>query len=102
MICHNYISADTLKVNGIVFLTTIGHELLLVTGQAITYKIRNKAKPLFSVLVIYRRRGFEISIIHADNGFSYLKNDPRFEGVQINICSANELIPRIERSHRYI
>ena len=40
------ISADTLDVNDIVFLTTIGHELPFVAGQAITYETRNKAKPL--------------------------------------------------------
>ena len=96
------ISADTLDVNGIIFLTTIGHELPFVTGQAITYEIRDKAKTLLSVLAIYRRRGFKIGTIHADNGFSHLENDPRFEGVQFNICSANEHVARIERSHRHI
>ena len=38
----------------------------------------DKAKPLLSVFAIYRHRKFNISIIHADNGFSQLE----FQGLK--------------------
>ena len=75
------ISANTFKVNDMVFLTTIDYKLPFVTGQAITHETRDKAKTLLCVLVIDRRRGFKIDIIYVDNGFSHLENYPRFEGV---------------------
>mmetsp|Transcript_22638 Transcript_22638/g.31947 ORF Transcript_22638/g.31947 Transcript_22638/m.31947 type:complete len:125 (-) Transcript_22638:2614-2988(-) len=40
--------------------------------------------------------------VHCDNAFANMQNDLSFEGVFFNVCSANEHVPHIERSHRHI
>ena len=61
---------DGMKVNGLVFLTTISQHLYYRTAQFIPHQTtKNYKEALSSVIHCYNKAGFRVQRIHADNEF---------------------------------
>ena len=90
---------DICFINNVPFLATISRNIKLRTVDHV--KNTTDATILTSlrqVMHIYLYRGFNITHIHADNGFRGLVN--ALLPTVLNICSAGEHVPEIERANR--
>ena len=103
---HNvFLTADIVFVNGIPFFLTLSRKLdFTAVSHLSTRKISNVFKAFKSVYQFYRRRGFIITTVHADNEFAPLQeliNDMP-SGPTMNLAAANEHVPEIERRIRVV
>jgi hypothetical protein len=102
---HNVILCmDTIKINGLYFLTTISRNIMYCRVEWVesqTPKAYRSA--LNNVFRIYNRAGFQITTIHCDNEYqplmSELQND--FD-ISMNYASPQEHFTEAERNNRVI
>ena len=92
---------DTFYINKLPLLTTLSQHLNFATAQHILNRnVTTILDGLISVFKLYISRGFHITTVNGDNEFEPLREHLLSLGVQVNICSANEHVPRIERINR--
>ena len=98
------LSIDTMHVNGLIFLTSISHELYFRTAQPIPS--RNKKHYITcmkELLNIYRFGEFNIKTIHCDQEFKYILHEFAIENNINLICAPSQThVPRAERNIRTI
>jgi len=95
---------DGIKVNGLMFLTTISKNLFYRTAQYIESKsIGYYKQALKEIITIYNKAGFRITKIRGDNEFQPLK-DIMFDefGINMNFANPQEHVPEAERNNRVI
>ena len=87
-----------MKVTGIPFLMTISRHLKFGSAGKLDNMENITILKHFKVVVeVYAIRGFEVSIILADNQFESMRGAIADMGVLINIVSRDEHVPEIER-----
>ena len=94
---------DVVTVNGVRFFDTYSRDIKFSTVSEIEdAKIPTLVKLLKYIKCIYAARGFNIVSIAADNAFEPMKTDPDFVilNIALNVCSADEHEPFIERFNR--
>ena len=98
-------TTDIFFVNGTAFFITLSRNIDFTAIQYLTdRKITSIFKAFKEVYHYYRRRGFRITTIHADGEFAPLQvliNDMP-DGPVVNLASANEHVPEIERRIRVV
>ena len=97
------LDTDICFTNKLAFLGTFGQVIEFGTIQHIMN--RKKAtilNALYMVISMYEVRGFKIVSINADNEFECLREDLMAIGITLNVASAHEHVPRIERRFRVI
>mmetsp|Transcript_36183 Transcript_36183/g.51177 ORF Transcript_36183/g.51177 Transcript_36183/m.51177 type:complete len:412 (+) Transcript_36183:1053-2288(+) len=100
-----FMTADIFFVNGIPFFLTLSRKL---DFTAVTHLKNRNISSIFTafkpIYGFYRRRGFRITTVHADNEFGPLQeliNDMP-AGPSMNLASAREHVPEIERRIRVV
>ena len=95
---------DAMKVNGLVFLTTISRNIYYRTAQFIPRQTIDQYKiALTSVIQCYNKGGFRIGHIHADNEFRPLLAPLEDEfRIHINFANPQDHVPEAERNNRTI
>ena len=95
--------ADIFFVNTIPFFTSISRDIKFTTTENIPTRTAKQLVAAFKhVLAIYKKRGFHVENALMDGEFAPLKADILDMGVHLNITSANEHVPEIERRIRVI
>lgn len=94
---------DLMFVNGTPYLVTTSRNIRLGTVEVL--KNRNK-KTIFAALKkavdLYKKRGFKIVSVMADNEFEPLRADVTSLGPHLNVVANNEHVPEVERFIRTI
>ena len=87
-------------VDGLAFLGTISRNIRFVTIEHISSRhIKKHILPcLIRVRDLYRSRGFQLVMCHADDEFTSLRASLLALNVGINIAATNEHVPEIERA----
>jgi hypothetical protein len=95
---------DTMKINGISFLTTISRNIMYRTTEWIPNQTsKSYRSALDNVFRLYNLAGFNIKYIHCDNEYQSLMNElQEAYNVRMNYANAQEHVPEIERSIRVI
>ena len=96
---------DIFFVDGLAFIGTVARSLHFLTVENIKdHTILTHVFPyLKKVHTMYKARGFQITMTHADEEFTSLQH-PLLEpdNIQLNIAATNAHIPEIERAIRNI
>jgi hypothetical protein len=102
---HNVtLCMDTIKINGVYFLTTISRSIMYRTFEWVESQTpKSYRSALNNVFRIYNRAGFKIKTIHCDNEYQPLIGilQDEFE-VAMNYASPQEHVPEAERNNRVI
>ncbi|MEN9849167.1 MAG: hypothetical protein RL368_1907, partial [Pseudomonadota bacterium] len=94
---------DIMVINGLSFFTTISRNIKYRTAEFIkNHSIEEIKIKLDHILEIYQNAGFNVKRIFGDNEFKPLKHFLSNMNIILNICSAHEHVPEIERSIRVI
>lgn len=94
---------DIMFVNKIPFLTTISRHINFRTvGLLRSQQAKNITNELIKILALYRQHGFRVEMIMANNEFWTIKPFLADKGISINVASADEHVPDVERSIRVI
>jgi hypothetical protein len=92
------LSGDVFFVNQIPFFTTISRNIKFTTVENIpTRTAKQLVLAARHVLMLYQKQGFRVVTAMMDREFAPLKADMLKMGVSLNITSANEHVPEIER-----
>ena len=96
--------ADIFFMDKIAMFTTCSRALLFITTDFIKdKKLKETILPCIKrINSMYRNRGFNVQEIHADGEFSGLTKWTTNMGITMNVTSANEHVPEIERLIRVI
>ena len=96
--------ADTLKVNGLPFFTSVSRGILYRTAEFLPTMTKKDYRSAFrNVFRIYNRGGFKITDVHCDREYTPLMEDIEEEfGTVMNYVNAQEHIPEAERNNRVI
>jgi hypothetical protein len=90
-------------VNKIPFLVTISRNIKFGTVEALkSRKLKELLAAIKSVKRIYNLRGFKITSAHVDNEFEPMRGDLQELGIGLNVVSADEHVPEIERYIRTV
>ena len=100
-----FLTIDIFFVDTIPFLLTLSRKIDFTTASHLeNRKLETILKAVMSIVSLYKRRGFRIETIHADREFEPLaeliESHPR--GPSVNLASANEHVPEIERRIRVV
>jgi hypothetical protein len=97
-------SADVFFVNTIPFFASISRNIKFTTTENIpTRTAKQLVEAVKHVLAIYKKQGFHVETALMDGElFAPLKADMLEMGVRLNITSANEHVPEIERRIRVL
>ena len=93
---------DTMKVNGLPFLTTISKNIMYRTAEwASGTTGADYFKLLTNVIRIYISAGFRVQEIRCDREYASIKNkvEDHFN-LQMNLANAQEHVPEAERNNR--
>jgi hypothetical protein len=95
---------DTMKINGLAFLTTISRNIQYRTAEWIpSLDMEAYRSALDHVLQVYKRAGLSVVKIHCDNEYHPLENTLLDKyGISMNFASAQEHVPEAERNNRVI
>ena len=94
---------DIFYINKIGFLTSLSQCIIFGTVQHIlNRKAMTISDALMAVIALYRHRGFIVKVVNADNEFEPIRQGLLTKGISVNITSANEHVPTIERRIRLI
>ena len=97
------ISGDVMFVNRIPFMLMVARLLLMGTVENIpSTKLTYTLKAVESVTQLYNKRGFKIVRTLLDGKFEPLRGELSTMGIDVNIVSAEEHIPEIERYTRTV
>ena len=96
---------DGMKINGVVFLTTISRNIMYRTAEWIQHQTPEAYRSVLdNVFRTYNHGGgFQITTIHCDNEFRPLMNQLQdVYNVRINFANPQEHVPEAERNNRVI
>jgi hypothetical protein len=95
---------DGIKVNGMLFLTTVSKNLFYRTAQYVESKSISRFKEaLKEIIMIYNKAGFKIKEIRSDNEFRPLQESLSNDfGIGMNFANPQEHVPEAERNNRVI
>ena len=98
------LSIDTMHVKGLLFLTSISHELYYRMAQYLPSKHqKHYIQCIKELLTIYKFGKFNIKSIHCDQEFRYILQDFANENNIQLICAPSQAhVPRAERNIRTI
>jgi hypothetical protein len=97
------LSGDVFFVNKIPFFATISRGLKFTTVENIpTRKMAQLVQATRNVQKLYQLRGFKVEAAMMDGEFDAIRGDLLGAGIKLNITSANEHVPEIERRIRVI
>ena len=91
-----YLTCDVLFVNKIPFFITLSRKIdSIATAHLKDRKIKTIFLAFFAVYKFYLRRGYRITMVHADNAIGPMKPliDNIKKGPTINLAAANEHVP---------
>ena len=89
---------DVMKVTGIPFLMTISKHIKFGSaGKLDTMKNSHLIKHFQAIIGAYVTRGFQVTIILADNQFESMRGDIANLYAQLNITAQDKHVPKIER-----
>jgi len=95
--------ADIIFINGVRFFTIVSRHIKFVTGLHIADATTEMLESsLQSVKAIYRKRGFKITNLNMDSQFEPVRDKAHSMGTTLNMISADEHVPKIERCNRTI
>ena len=89
-------TCDVFFVNKILFFITLSHKIdFTATAHLKDRKIKTIFLAFLAVYKFYLRRGFRITMVHADSEFVPMKPliDKLKKGPTINLAAANEHVP---------
>jgi len=90
-----------MKVNKIPFFTSISRNIKFLTTEFISdMKDKTLIESIKQIQATYAKGGFTIITILADGQFESLRSKIATLGINLNIVSAGEHVPEIERAHR--
>ena len=95
---------DGIKINGLMFLTTVSKNILYRTAQYVQSKsISCFKEAIKEVINVYNRAGFKIKEVRSDNEFRPLQETllEEFE-IKMNFSNPQEHVPEAERNNRVI
>jgi hypothetical protein len=98
---HKYVflTTEILFVNKIPFFVTLSHKICFTAVNHLTDRtIPQIFKAFKEMCQYYLQRGFHITTVHADGGFTPVKTviESMTGGPMVNLVSANEHVPEIE------
>ena len=94
---------DIIYIHNIVFLVTVSRKIKYVTIDPIPTRKKSDVIVTFdNVFRIYNQGNFQIKIIHADPESKTFKNDFLNIYIKLNCASAQEHVPKVERTIRTI
>ena len=95
---------DTIKINGLYFLTTISKNLHYRTAQWVKDQtIKTYLETIEKVIQLYKSADFKVIQIRCDNEFKPLKETLKEKyGIEVNLANPNEHVPEAERNNRVI
>jgi len=95
------VAFDVMYVNGIAFAVSISRAIKFGTAEAIANR---KAETLLTsikrIQMTYAKRGFRVMTVAGDNEFSMLAGPLSNVGITLNVVTADEHVPEIERHIR--
>jgi Reverse transcriptase (RNA-dependent DNA polymerase) len=100
---HISLAADIFFINTIPFFATISEHIKFTTTEHIqSRKLQQLVQAFRNTKAIYTARGFNVHTALMDGEFAPLRHYLAEHQVQLNLTSANEHVPRIERQIRVI
>jgi Reverse transcriptase (RNA-dependent DNA polymerase) len=97
------LSGDIFFINKIPFFATVSDNIKFTTTEHLANrKIKNILIATEHVKNIYHGRGFEVKTLLMDGEFSPLRHSLADLSITLNVTSANEHVPQIERQIRVI
>jgi hypothetical protein len=102
---HNVtLCMDTIKINGLSFLTTISRHIMYRTVEWLESRTpKSYRSVLNNVFRIYNQAGFRITTIHCDNEYQPLMLTLQDDfGISMNYANPQEHVPEAERNNRVI
>ncbi len=100
-----FMTADIFFVNKIPFFLTLSRKMCFTAVNHLANRtVPTIFKALKEIYQYYLQRGFRITVLHADGEFAPLKTliDSMPCGPIVNLASANEHVPEIERRIRVV
>jgi hypothetical protein len=90
--------ADIMFVNWIPLLITVSRNIKFGTTEV----LKNRKNPTIAqafknIKAIYAKRGFKIIMCHTDGEFESMRGDLLDLGMDLNVVSAGEHVPEVER-----
>ena len=98
---HVTLCIDTMKINGLAFLTTVSRNVPYHTAEWLpSHDMTAYRSALGWVFSIYSKEGFTITHIHCDNEYCPLHEEMMNKhGITMNFASAQEHVPEAERNN---
>jgi hypothetical protein len=97
------ICIDVMFVNKLPFLITISRNIKFGTVEALkNRKLKELLLAIKSVKRIYTLRGFRITSAHVDSELEPMRGDLQELGMALNVVSADEHVPEVERFIRTV
>ena len=97
------LSGDIFFINKIPFFTTVSDNIKFTTTEFLpNRKIKNILKATEHVKALYTSRGFQVKTLLMDGEFVPLRQPVADLSIALNVTSANEHVPQIERQIRVI
>ena len=97
------LSVDVMFVNRIPFLTSTIRHLKFTTAETLhNHRTSQLVQCVTNVKDLYAKRGFNVSTALMDGDFVPMRTALLKMGVSLNIASASEHVPEIERHHMMI
>ena len=100
-----YLTADLFFVNKTPFFLTYSRNICFTTVTHMpNRKLESIAQAYQAIHSLYANRGFRITTLSVDNEFAPLQGllQALPDGPRVNVCSANEHVPEIERRIRVV
>jgi hypothetical protein len=95
--------ADIMYVNQLPFFVTIGRNIKFGTVELLKSRKHPTILQSFkTVSAIYKKRGFRVTMGHTDNEFAPMRGDILDLGMELNVVSNDEHVPKVERYIRTI
>ena len=101
---HNVtLCMDTMKVNGLAFLTSVSRNLQYRTAEWVPNTLAQTYASRFRVICdLYRNGGYALTKVHCDNEFRAMFTRFPVEGVTPNYANPNDHVPEAERNIRVL
>ena len=97
------LSGDIFFINKVPFFGTVSNNIKFTTSEHLaSRKIKNILTAVQHVRTLYHARGFKVQTLLMDGEFAPLRHNLANLNITLNVTSANEHVPQIERQIRVI
>jgi hypothetical protein len=97
------LTADIMTINKIRFFMSVSRNIRFGTSEVITnMKESTLVSCMKNINRTYRQRGFRLTVVLMDGQFECIRGDLAGMGIQLNVVSAGEHVPEIERYIRTV